>query len=913
LRFFIPADDRFRFAPSINFRPARMNSPQTGKTSGQQRRILTRGLAVFFLVTGARAQPVASEPKTETAAAMESVQVMGSRIKRLDREPVAPVFTLDREEIEQMGFESLGEVVRHLPLSNSTSIDPQFVTGFATGATSLNLRGLGVNSTLVLVNGRRAAPYGLPGGTGFTTLFDFNSVPLAAIDRIEILKDGASALYGADAAAGVVNLKLRTNYSGFSVSGLYGNTTNTDSALQSVNATWGTTIGKTSLLLVADWQTRHSLFLRDRDFSRTADGRSVGGQDGRSTIGFPGYVVVPTRDGAGRTPPAGTITGAIISPQGVLLTNPTVADFARGASLYNFNEDTALLPDVTSAGIYARIRHEVNERLYVFGEFGLRRNDGEFVQAATPVVNTMENTTSPLALLRLPFDNPYNPFGVDIDNFRFRLVAQGPRVRKTEATTSRYLAGIGGRIGAGDWTWESALLYSKNKVAVSDHNMATDAAVQNLLNQTSRATALNPFGPSAPGVVESLATTLERRAFVDIRQADLQANGHLWHLPAGEVGVAVGGEYRRERSQDHPDALASTGAVVALGGSSGLSAARRVSAGYVEFSIPVFSRLEVQIAGRHEKYSDFGTSDKPKFGLKYRPAKWLLLRAGFSQSFRAPDLSQLFTAQTIGFSGLVRDPLRPNDPVASVRTISGGNSSLRPELTDSYYAGAVVQVPRIKGLETSVDFWRFSQTNLISSSSLTTTLDLEATVPSGRVTRNAPTGDGLPGTINSVSIAFRNVSKAMTDGIDLALRYTRPSDLGRFVFSTAVTYVHSYESNYVEFVKTNGLPMFRGNAAVQWSQDRWSASLRADYLDGYAEPSSSIFGVGKPAVHRIEHSYTFTPQVSYRLGRATKLTLGARNVFDRDPPLALNKPELYDNLQVSGEGRFVFLRVTREF
>lgn len=890
-----------------------MITPPTRRKFIRHGRVLAHGLALCFVAASSRAQSAAAETKSEAPPAMDSVQVMGSRIKRLDHEPVAPVFTIDREEIEQMGFESLGEVVRHLPLSNGTSVDPQFVTGFATGATSLNLRGLGVNSTLVLVNGRRAAPYGLPGGSGFTTLFDFNSVPLAAIDRIEILKEGASAIYGADAAAGVVNLKLRSNYSGFSVSGLYGNTTSTDSALQSMNATWGATVGKTSLLLVADWQTRHSLFLRDRDFSRTADGRSLGGQDGRSTIGYPGYVVVPTRDAAGRTPPAGTITGTIISPQGVLLANPAVADFARGASPFNFNEDTALLPDVTYKGIYARVRHELSDRLYAFGEFGLRRNDGEFVQAATPVVNTMENTTSALGLLRLPFDNPYNPFGVDIDNFRFRLVAQGPRVRKTEATTSRYLAGIGGRLGTGDWTWESAALYSKNRVAVSDQNMATDAAVQNLLNQTSRATALNPFGPSAPGVVESLATTLERRAFVDIRQVDLQANGHLWHLPGGDVGIAVGGEYRRERAQDHPDPLTSAGAVVALGGSSGLSAARKVSAAYVELSIPIFQRLEAQIAGRHEDYSDFGTSDKPKFGLKYRPAKWLLLRGGFSQSFRAPDLSQLFTAQTISFSGLVKDPLRPNDPAASVRTINGGNSSLRPELTDSYYAGAVAEISRVKGLEASVDFWRFSQKNLIGVPALASILDLETTAPTGRVVRNAPIGDGLPGTINSVSITFRNISKAMTDGIDLAVRYSRPSEFGRFVFSSAVTYVHSYESNYVEAVKTSGFPMFRGNAAVQWSRDRWAASLRADYIDGYAEPSSSIFGVGKAAAHRINHNYTFTPQISYRLGSATKLTLGARNVFDRDPPHAFNKPEQYDNLQVTGEGRFVFLRVTREF
>ncbi|MEO7411956.1 MAG: TonB-dependent receptor [Opitutaceae bacterium] len=875
-----------------------------------------RGGAFAFLVlsAAARAQPMETGKKPEAVPTLSSVDVVGSRIKRLDAETLAPVFSLNREEIELMGFQSLGEVVRHLPFSNSTSVDPQFGTGFASGATSLNLRGLGVNSTLVLVNGRRAAPYGLPGGTGFTTLFDFNSVPLAAVERIEILKDGASALYGSDAVAGVVNVKLRTDYSGFSVTGTYGNTTDTDSAQAGVTATWGKTVGKTSLLLVADWQTRHALFLRDRAISRTADGRNFGGQDARSPTGYPGYVVVPASDAAGRTPPAGTITSATISPQGVRLTNPTVADFSRGASLFNFNEDTVMLPEYTRASLHTRLKHQFEERLYVFGELAWRRNESEFVQAASPVVNTNEMGTAANGAMRLPFNNPYNPFGVDIDSFRFRLVEQGPRVRDLESITTRYLAGVGGKIGGGDWTWESAFLYSKNKIVVDDVNSATDAAVQNLLNQTSRATALNPFGPSAPGVAASLATTLTRHAAVDVEQTDFKSDGHLGKLPAGAIGLAVGGEYRRETARDRPDARVSSMAVVAFGGSSGISAARHVTALFAELTIPLLPQLEAQIAARHETYSDFGTANKPKFAVRYRPVSWLQMRGAFGQSFRAPDLGQLFTARAVSFSTSgVRDPLRPNDPLATVRTINGGNPDLKPELADSYYAGLLVEVPRVKGLEVSLDFWRFRETNLISAPSVANILDLELTSPTGRVTRNPPTGDGLPGTINAVGLTFRNVSRVVTDGVDLALRYVRPTDLGRFVVSTAVTYTHSYDFNGLELVKTNGFPMFRGNASAQWSQGRWSASLHADYIDGYAEPASSLFGAGKPAAHRIDHHYTFTPQLTWRAGNATRITLGARNVFDRAPPLALSKPEQYDNAVVSGEGRFVFLRLSRDF
>jgi iron complex outermembrane receptor protein len=224
----------------------------------------------------------------------------------------------------------------------------------------------------------------------------------------------------------------------------------------------------------------------------------------------------------------------------------------------------------------------------------------------------------------------------------------------------------------------------------------------------------------------------------------------------------------------------------------------------------------------------------------------------------------------------------------------------------------MVDVPRIEGLLVSLDFWRFRQTNLISVPSLGSILAVETTTPSGLVARNAPVGDGLPGTINSVSLTFRNIAQAMTDGIDLAVRYTKPTDFGRFVFATAITYTHSYEFNRVEAIKTNAFPMFRGNASMQWSRGKWSASLHGNYIDGYAESAASIFGPGRPAAHRIGRHYTFTPQVSFEGPWRTKFTLGARNVFDRDPPHALGKTELYDNLQTTGEGRFVFVRVSKE-
>jgi iron complex outermembrane recepter protein len=862
--------------------------------------------------SAAAAQPPTDPSQPEKLAAFE---VTGSRIKRMDVEGPSPVIAISRQEIELTGFQTVGDLIRNLPFSNGTSVDPQFGSGFATGATSLNLRGLGSNNSLILVNGRRAAPYGFPGGSGFTSLFDFNSIPLASIESVEILKDGASAIYGSDAVAGVVNIKLRENYNGFSASVMYGNTFDTDSSLRNFNLTFGSNTGKTSILLTADWQTRNAIFLNDRDNSRTADGRRFGGQDGRSATGFPGAVNVPVRDAAGRTPPAGTITGTNISPQGNLLANPRPGDFATGVSLYDFNPQVTMIPEYTYKGVYGRARHEINHNFYAFAEFSLRQNNTHYEQAATPVTATSEQGNATNGGLRLPFNNPFNPFGVDIDSFSFRLVPLGRRTRDLESTTSRYLGGLGGNVGITDWTFQGAMLYAQNVTTGNEGNQATDAALQRLLNNTSTATALNPFGPSAPGVVESLRTSLNRKSVTDVRSSDLQATGTVFTLPAGNVGMAVGAEYRKESIKDKPDAFAATGGVVGLGGSSGVTGYRDVQAFYAELSIPLLRSLEAQLAGRHERYSDFGKSDKPKIGVKWRPAQWLVLRGAFGQSFRAPDLTQLFTSQSISFSSQpLKDPLRPNDPVNQIRQISGGNPLLQPEETNSYYAGMLIEVPRIKGLEFSLDFWRFMRTDEISTNSLNFILSQETATPTGLVVRNAPTGDGLPGTINAVNLAFVNISKTRTEGIDAAVRYTMNTrELGKFVFNAAVTHTHRYMFNFVEFIRTNGFPQLRGSASVQWTRGNWGASIHGNYLDGYAEPAASIFGPGRPAAHRIGNHYTFNPQVYYRGLFGTKITVGVNNVFDRQPPFAFNRSEQYDLLQVSNEGRFGFVRVSRDF
>ncbi len=861
--------------------------------------------------------------KPEETVKLQQFEVTGSRIRRVDAEGPLPIVQLSRSDFDGTGYTSAADFLRDMPFNSGGNIDPQRTSTFATGATTANLRGLGSRNTLVLINGRRIAGYGLPGGNGFSTVFDLSAIPSAAIDSIELLKDGASAIYGSDAVAGVINIKTRKDFSGLNTEVYFGNTTKTDSLFQRYGITFGANTGKTEVVIVADYSKRNGLKQADRAVAANADLRSYGGRDNRSSATWPGRVTV-----AG----LGTVTYAAPT------STPTVAGavpYSGFSHAYNFSPITDNIPPRDASGAYVWAKHQMTENLYAFAEVMSRTNKTTIEVAASPVFGQNEQGSSSAGQMLFPATNPYNPFGVNIAGsaLAFRLVELGPRTTDIQSDATRYLAGFGGNFNS-SWTWEASMMSSENKTSQANYNQAFDRLVQNALNgitgpQTGRQLWLNPFGANDPEVLNYIRSNYNRLSTFTTRIGDVSLSGELVDLPAGKLGLAVGGEVRTEDLTSWRSLDEQTGQVI--GGSEGLNTFgdRRVNSAYAELSVPVVKGAEVQLAGRFEDYSDFGSTTKPKIALSFRPGvDWLLVRGSFSQSFKAPDLAQLYNGGTVSFSsGNIPDPRRPADPARQLKIVTIGNPSLMPEETDTYYVGFVFEPGKklfnglLNGFSFNADYFKFDGVNVISNFGGQTILNNELSSPifGSRVIRATPTADdiaaGRPGALLYVNDSFQNVSTQTYEGFDFGARYEwRTQSYGRFAVTGDLTYTKSIDFGGVEFIDSFTYPRFRANARFNWSKGDWAASIYANYIAGYDDTAVATASLGgNGLLNRIQPWVIYNPQIAYRGFQKYVITVGANNVLDTMPPRSYAASEGYDNLTHNAEGRFVYLRISRDW
>lgn len=899
---------------------------------------MASALLALHSITSAQPAPTPASTNGEDVT-LDKFEVTGSRIRRTDIETPAPVIRYVREDFKSSGYATIGETIQNLPFNTGGSIDPQRTSTFATGARTLNLRGLGSRNTLILVNGRRVSPYGLSGGNGFDSVGDLNSIPDFAVQSFTVVKDGNSAIYGSDAVAGVVDIQTRKNFTGGTVQVEINNTTNKDAFGYTFGAGFGATADKTKIVGFFDWSERNGAKLSDRDFSATADLRRYGGRDSRSTATFPGRVVLPANNPAG-LPAGGRTFDAPTS-------TPTVAGsvpYVGFTHNYNPNPPTDLLTPGRAYGTYLYGEQDLGSNISFFGEVIYRKNSTKIEVAAPPVVGQNENGTSSTGKLVLPATNPFNPFGIDISDaaLAFRLVEIGPRTTDVDSSAPRFLAGLKGKF-AETWTWETAVMYSSNEVTSVNTNQALDRQVQAALSgvrvpKSGRTLYLNPFGPSDPELIDFLRATYNRSSKFELYDGDATVSGELFTLPAGPVGLAVGAEVRREKLASTRSEDERTGQII--GGSEGFSTfgSRRIKSAYTEFSVPIFKgtpvgSLEAQLAVRYEDYSDFGDTTKPKIGLGWKVTPWLMLRGTFSQAFKAPDLAQLYNGGTVSFtSGNQTDPRRPSDPARQGRIVTVGNLQLQPEETDVTYAGLVFAPKKngfagfLDGFEATFDYFIFKTsdriTDFVADFGYAAILNGEAAgnplfVP--LVQRAEPTADdnanGRPGALLQVNNTFRNIAQAQYQGWDVSLRYDwQINGVGRFRAQTDWTYVESNDFDGFEAVDTFTFPRYRGTSSLRWQVKDWRARVTVNYLAGYDDSTVAATALGGNGLLNRIGSYTaVTPALFYTGFRNLEIELGVNNVFDRDPPRSYVETPGYDNLNVSGLGRLVYLRVTREW
>lgn len=868
-----------------------------------------------FAATAAFAQQPPDETATDKEKLnLETFSVTGSRIKRIDAETPQPVVRITEADFKATGFTTLGDAMRAMPaISGQSLVSTDGGTSFTPGASSFNLRGLGNNNTLVLINGRRAAPYASAGFNGFQTVFDFNSIPTAAIESIEVLKDGASAIYGSDAVAGVVNVNLKRNYTGATTEFSFGNTLDTDSAEKSVFVIMGTQSGKVSLITTFDYRDRSAISGSDLSYTDESDGTPYGGLDQRSTAtpiaGVRGLVGLP-QFANGRA--------SFLTPQA----NPTLANAANITPLYNFQEDVGFTPEERSFGFYTRATYDYSENITAFLDVSFRRSEISIEAAATPYSSSQEIGDAPGGTGLFPATNPYNPFGQNIVDLRWRMSELGRRIKDTTADSPRLVAGLEGTLPGTEWSWSGAVLYSKNTVEQLDRNSSSDRLVQNAFNGVLLNGVVkyaNPFGPNDPDIINYLRITNPNHDEFEVRSADFSTSGSLFKLPAGDLSLAVGGEIRTERLENVGTQLNRDSQIVGGGAGSDTFGDRRLNSYYAELAIPVFKQgdmsLELQAAARHEDYSDFGTTTKPKFAAVFRPMPEVLIRGSYGESFLAPNLAFLYTTQSTSFtSNTLADPLRPADPRTQIRQFGGGNPNLQPEETTVVYGGIVLQPfarqkdSLLRELSFSADYFNFEQENLINR--LTAAQILANPGFYNLVVRNAPTPGETIGTISGVNTTWQNLSEGSYEGYDFNVRWVLPSNSwGQFRAEVSATYVDNQDitdaqGNLVDLDGEYSFPQMRGSATLGWRKGDWAASLYANYIGPYNDNF---------AIARVKGQWIFSPQVAFSGFARTTITLGVRNILNEDPPIDLSDSKLVNENTNWVEPAFVYLRVSKDW
>lgn len=922
------------------------------------------------------ANTTAQNDKDQTVK-LEKMEVTGSRIPRLDTESVSPVLSISAESIKDTGFTSIGDALRSLPFNSGQALTPtDSGTSFTPGISTINLRGLGNNSTLVLINGRRAVPYAAPGFNGLQTMFDLESIPDAAIDRVEILKDGGSAIYGSDAVGGVVNFVLKKDYTGLTTRMEVGNYGNVNALYKQFDIVAGAQTGKTSLFVAANWKEQEPVYARELPYSANADQTSRASQADphwiwdwqaidwpnemgmptpaneadawaavanwfpdnpidygwynlNSSRGFPGYVTVP---GVGRR----TFSAPTNSP--------TTAAATSTRNMYNYQQTAGLFPTTRKYAIFTRMQYDFSYKLYAFAELGFTRTETQSDAAPTPVDIETSIGLSPGTQLTIPSYNAYNPWHVDITNGRRRLVENGNRINDVTSDTPRLLAGLHGTIEGvpvlDGWQWETGVMYSKNTVTNLNAGSVPDSRMQQALMGLTRngdgslswdpttpianRVYYNWFGINEKAFVDFLNTDNPNVATLEYTNIDVSAGGDLVEFKDGKIGMSVGAEHRTEKLADVKTLLNATGNI--LGGSEGTSSYgdRTVDSVYAEAEISMFKKLlEIQVAGRFEKYSDKGFEQKvrPKFGLKLRPTNWLLLRGSYSQAFKAPDLSYLYAASSTSFtSGNVYDPVTQTT-INQLQIVTAGNPTLRPETTDVYYAGLTVDAPGVlKGLQVDIDWFRYKQKDLLAQlsdfygyNSFLSEAAAGNPLFSDKVVRDSATNQVL-----YIKDFYANISEGKYQGIDYSVSYKWNTDsMGQFRVGAAATWLDKLEIDGNDIVGGYLTAKWNATGTFTWKYRDWRLNLYEIYRGKRVNEYSlgTLFTNNDEILisYRIKPQYLTNVALTYSGFSNMDVTLGVNNAFNSEPP---EDPENQTGATTgisNLEPLFWFLRVEKSF
>ena len=904
-------------------------------------------LAMMFGAATAVSVPAFAAEEAEGATDVERIQVTGSRIKRADLESASPVTIVTAADIKKTGLISIGDLLQDLPSAGSALNTA--VNNGGDGSVRVDLRNLGSQRVLVLVNGKR---WMNSASSGVGSSVDLNTIPVAAIARMEVLKDGASAVYGSDAIAGVVNIITKKDFEGAELNVYYGETEEGDGRQRHVDFTFGITGEKGSFLATVNYDNQGTIWAGDRKQSDTGYSSSPPWGRYRQLNNILGGDYASNM----------TLQGANLSDglQTSDFTGFSFGDADSAGNRYNYAPTNYLLTPNERTSVYLSGNYEISDTLNFSSDFVYSNRKSVQNLAAMPL--TLGFIFGPnSAQGGISATNPYNPFGIDLyfDNndmngdgeltgnenafyLQRRMLEAGLRVYTQDVHTYRYSATIEGEIND-SWAWDASFIYGESRNTSDTTGLLNMQAIGLALgdldtcNNTSGCVPLNLFGE---GVV-----TQEMADYITFQGTDsntqrmldysINVNGMLFELPAGEVYMAAGFEHRLESGTDVPNPYTQAG--ISSGNQrNATSGGFRLDEYYAEFSVPVVEdMLDLSLAARRTEHSTYGSNTTTKIGAEFRPMDNLMFRATLAEGFRAPSIANLFGGGGDSYPRIT-DPCNggatanPNNPGCAgvpdtytqsnpqIRTsqtseVGPGEAELQPETSESFTAGFVYSPEFLDGFEITLDYFDIEVKDSIGrvgAATIVTQCATTGTIYCNKMDRSPITGD-----IVDIRNNFINSGGTETSGVDINMTYRFETEFGDFKLSADTTYLDEYTDinedpaggadteikraglQYGDF----GLPRWKGTFGVDWTMDDLTVSWTGRYIhDVCLNPGDTGLDCNASSQELSDNYQTNPDALFYQDLQATyfvsdynmSVTVGVKNVFDEQPDQEFD-PEIW--------------------
>lgn len=826
----------------------------------------TKTKLLLSAVTAASIAATAAPAYAQDAVEEDEVIVVGSRIARTIDDSPLPVTVIDSLDIELSGISSVSDLIRSSSYNTFGSFRERSGTSF-TGVATINFKGLGSNRSAVLLNGRRMPGSAITGGS----IVDLNTIPLAAIESVNVLKDSASAIYGADAIGGVLDIRLKDDFEGLEVGFNVERPSLPGADAMSFNATWGKTFDKGNVIIGYEHYERDPISDGSREYSRAdttgpefdtnTTGVSVGGNTGFETDFSAAF-------------PLGACDTDIYAG---VFTNPFgISGSGCGFAYADISLQTGRL---NRESVFLNASYDVSENaeLYVDGNFTNSDTGGRYAPA--------------VGFFGFSAASPFNTLGRDILAFH-RFVGHGNRDDSVDTDQYFVSAGVRGEFGK-DIGFDLYGRYFNYKGAELGNTYVRTSILEAEV-AAGRYDVFNPLSQDAThlAAIEASSLELSRDLLSEDIMFGLSLDGSFkWDLAGGDIGWAAGVEFGDQKYTDTYDEFREALDVL---GSAGNSAAgdRSRGAAFAEVRLPFADNFEVNVAGRYDEFSDIGGKFSPQANARWTITDNLKVRGSWGKGFKAPDLIEIHQELAESFNNL-SDQFRCDAiglspcPSFQVQNFTGGNSELQAETSESFSAGLVGD---IAGLSFSADYYTVKLQDAVTSPGLAriNALEADGDLPDGVIVNRAATTDGTPGPIISIVRPLVNSALFESTGLDFSVNYGFETELGDIDLNGSWVHVLDYntqaneDSDIAELVGLEGTPQNRANTSVRWSKDNYNLTWNTTYIDSHEDAG----GEDTPEKYDsyLTHDVRFGVNDLFGL-EGLSLAGGVLNITEEEPPI----------------------------